>query len=91
MSQVFIFFKRSRAKTSEIYKNVSLRDYRFHYNHYSKSFAISDDTGSVTRYLKKAYLIDPSYNSITEKRIREETAINIAILRNTEINIKAEE
>ena len=91
MSQVSTSFKRLRVKTSGIYENASLRDYRFYCNYCFKSFVISGGIGSVVRYLKKAHLIDLSYNSIAEKRIREGTAIDIAILRNIKINIKAEE
>ena len=91
VSQASTSFKRPRAKTSGIYENVNLRDHRFYCNHCSKSFAISGGTGSVARHLKKAHSIDSSHNSIAEKRIREGTAIDIAILRDAEINIKAEE
>ena len=91
VSQAVGSFKRPRAKTSRIYKYASLRNNRFYYNHYSKSFTISGGTGAVARHLKTAHSIDPTHSSITEKRIREETAINMAILRNTKINIKTKE
>ena len=45
----------------------------------------------MARYLKKEHSIDPSISTISEKRLREGTAISTAILYRAEINIKAEE
>ena len=43
------------------------------------------------RHLKERHSIDPSASSVAEKGLREGTAINVAILRGAEVNIKAEE
>lgn len=40
--------------------------------------------------MKKAHSIDPTAGGIAEKRVRERRAIDAAILRGAEINIKAE-
>ena len=91
MSQALESFKRSRAEISEIYEYASLRNDRFYCNHCFKSFAISDNTGAVTRHLKTAHSIKSTHSSIAEKRIREGTAIDAVRLRDAKINIKAEE
>ena len=90
-SQVSHFSKRSRAKTSGIYEYVTVRDSRFNCNHCFKSYTISGGTEIIARHLRKEHLIDPSISAIAEKRRRDGTAIDIAILRGAEINIKADE
>ena len=45
----------------------------------------------MTRHLKQLHSIDPAISTIAEKRIREGTAIDIAILRGAEANIKVNE
>ena len=46
---------------------------------------------TIIRYLKVEHSIDLEANSIAKKRIRDETVINIAILREIEINREAKE
>ena len=41
--------------------------------------------------MKKAHSIDPTTSGITEKRMRESSAKDAAILHSAKINIKAEE
>ena len=45
----------------------------------------------MTKHLKKYHSIDPALSATAEKRIREGTAIDVAILRDAEANIKANE
>ena len=91
VSQASESHKLTRSKTSEIYQHVTIRNNRFHYNRYSKSYSITGDTANITRHLKQLHSIDPAISTITKKRIREGTAIDIVILHNAEINIKANE
>ena len=45
----------------------------------------------MSRYLKEKHSIDSVASSIAEKRIRDETVIDIIILRDIEVNRKAED
>ena len=60
-------------------------------NLYNKPYKISGDIGEMSRHLKEKHFIDSTGSSIAEKRIRDRTAIEIAILRGAEVNRKAEE
>ena len=60
------------------------------YNLYNKLYKINNDIEKISYYLKEKYFIDLTNNSISKKRIRDKIAIKIAILRDIEINRKAE-
>lgn len=84
-------FKRSRTKTSHIHEYISTRGDSFVCNRCSRVYKSSGGTGAISRHLKKAHFIDPAAGRISERRIRERTAVDATILRGAEINIQAEE
>ena len=55
-------------------------------NRCNKRYKISGGIGAMSRYLKEAHSIDPTASSVAEKRIRDGTTIDVAILRGAEIN-----
>ncbi len=75
-----VSFKRSRAKTSAIYKFITQRGKLLVYNRYSKTYQLSGGTGAITRHLKEKYLIKPTATYLAEKRRNEGTSIDAAIL-----------
>ena len=83
--------KRPRLKSNLIYEHISIRDNKFVYNRYFKFYSISNNINTITRYLKKKHSINSIFNKVAKKRIREEIEIDIAILRNIDINLKVEE
>ena len=84
-------FKRPRAKTSTIHQYITVRGDQFICNSCCRAYSTNGGSGAIARHLKKAHSIDPSASALAEKRIREGTSIDAAILRGAEINIKAEE
>ena len=56
-----------------------------------KVYKYSNSIGAISRHLKEKYSVNSIASSITEKRIQKGIAIDKAILRRAEINIKAEE
>ena len=83
--------KRLRAKTSRIHDYVTTQGDNFVCNRCSRTYKTSGGTGAISRHLKKAHSIDPTASGVPEKRIRERTAIDAAIMRGAERNVKAEE
>ena len=83
--------KRLRSKTSSIHEHITTRGDQYICNSCSKSYSISGGTGAIARHLKAKHSIDPTASGIAEKRMKEGTSIDQAILRGVEINIKAEE
>ncbi len=83
--------KRPRAKTSHIHEYISTRGDSFVCNHCSRAYKSSGGTGAISRHLKKAHSIDSAASGIARKRIREGAVVDAAILREAEINSKAEE
>ena len=59
------------------------------YNRYNKRYKLSNDIETIIRYLKVKHSIDLEANSIAKKRIRDKIVIDIAILREIEINREA--
>ena len=82
---------RTRAETSHIHGYISTCGDSFICNKCSRIYKSSGGTGVIARHLKKAHSINPTTSGITEKRIRESTAIDATMLRSAEMNIKAEE
>lgn len=91
VSDQSLAFKRPRAKTSAIHEHVTQQNDTLSCNRCSRTYKLSGGTGAVIRHLKDKHFIDVTPSGIAVKRIREETAIDLAILRGTEINIKAKE
>ncbi|KAL9068391.1 MAG: hypothetical protein Q9161_006228 [Pseudevernia consocians] len=83
--------RRPRAKTSHIHEYISTRGDSFVCNRCSRVYKSSGGTGAISRHLKKAHSIDSVASGIAKKRIREGAAVDAAILREAEINSKAEE
>ena len=83
--------KKLRTKTSHIHKHISTRGDSFICNSCSRAYKITGGTGAIARHLKKYHSIDPTASGLAEKRTRERTAIDTAILRKADISIKAEE
>ena len=83
--------KRPRAKTSHIHEYISTRGDSFVCNRCSRAYKSSGGTGAISRHLKKAHSIDSAASGIAKKRIREDAVVDAAILREAEINSKAEE
>ena len=83
--------RRPRAKTSHIHEYISTRGDSFVCNRCSRVYKSSGGTGAISRHLKKAHFIDSVASGIAKKRIREGAAVDAAILREAEINSKAEE
>ena len=83
--------RRSRAKTSHIHRHITTRGENFVCNTCSRSYKTTGGTGAIARHLKKAHAIDSTASGPAEKRIRERTAIDAAILRGAEMSIKAEQ
>ena len=84
-------FRKPRAKTSHIHEYISTRGENFVCNRCSRVYKSSGGTGAISRHLKKAHSIDSTASGIVRRRIREATAIDAAVLREAEINDKAEE
>lgn len=84
-------FRKPRAKTSHIHEYISTRGENFVCNRCSRSYKSSGGTGAISRHLKKAHSIDSTASGAAKRRVREATAIDAAILREAEINDKAEE
>lgn len=83
--------KRPRAKTSHIHEYITTREGNFVCNRCSRVYKSTGGTGAIARHLKKAHSIDPTASALAEKRKREGTAIDAAIIRGAEINTRAEE
>ena len=83
--------KRIRSITSFIYEFISRRGEQYACNRCDKIYSISDSTEAIGRYLKKLHFINSSPSDVAEKRIRDETDMAAAILREAEVNIKADE
>ena len=84
-------FKRPRPKSSHIHQHSRMEGGVIICNRCNKRYKLSGGTGGMIRHLKVEHSIDPEASSIAEKRIRDGTAIDAAILRGIEINREAEE
>ena len=78
-SESAFFFKRLRAKTFYIHEHIHIREHSIICNRCDYSYKISGGTEAISRYLKDKPSIDSAASSIAEKRIRDETAIDIAL------------
>ena len=83
--------KRPRAKTSHIHEYITTREGNFVCNRCSRVYKSTGGTGAIARHLKKAHSIDPTASALAEKRKRDGTAIDAAIIRGAEFNTRAEE
>ena len=59
-------------------------------NRCSKTYSANGGSGAIARHLKNVHSIDPTASLIAEKRIRERTSIDAAILRGAEVSLEAE-
>ena len=83
--------KRPRAKTSTIHTHIITRGDQFVCRTCSKAYHSSGGSGAIARHLKKEHGIDPTVSAFAEKRVKDRTSIDAAILRGVEINIQATE
>ena len=56
-----------------------------------KRYKITGGIKAMSRHLKEVHSIDPTASSVAEKRIRDGTSVDVAILRGAEINRQVEE
>ena len=91
VSQASESLRLTRPKTSGIHQHATVRNSRFYCNRCPKSYSITGGTANMARHLKKQHAIDLATSATAEKRIREGTTIDMAILRGAEANIKANE
>ena len=70
--------KRPRGKTSAIHEYVTQQGDLLICKKCSKTYKLSGGTGAITRHLADKHFINPRASRISEKRIREGTAIDAA-------------
>lgn len=82
--------KRSRPQSSPIHEHITKQKDHFVCNYCAKASKRTSGTGAISRHLKDDHGIDPTISGLAQKRQREGTAVDVAILCGAEINVQAE-